>query len=44
MKFWVDAKNETDAVKKAERTVMCMMGGAYCMDLQLVKAVEETHV
>ena len=39
--FWVEAKNEAHAVKKAERTVKRMEGGMYCEDLIMLRVEAE---
>ena len=37
LKFWVEAKDEAQAIRRAEREVLQMIGGAWCLDLQLLK-------
>ena len=37
LKFWVEAKDEDHARRRAEREVLQMIGGAWCLDLQLLK-------
>lgn len=37
LSFWVEARDEEAAQKKAERQVMRMLGGSSCMDLHLLE-------
>ena len=40
LKFWVDAKDEAQAIRRAEREVLRMEGGAWCIDLILLNVME----
>ena len=37
LKFWVEAHDEAHALRKAEREVLRMIGGIWCLDIQLLK-------
>lgn len=43
LKFWVEARDEEHAYKKAARLVTRMEGGMCCLDLELLRSTEPLH-
>ena len=42
LKFWVEAKDEAHAIRKAEQEVLHMIGGIWCLDIQLLRTENVT--